>query len=141
MNPALRNAADLAGRILLAWLFLSSGLAKISDYSGTVGYMAMFGLPGFLLPPTIVVEVLAGLALIVGWQTRWAAFLLAGFTVLSAVFFHNNFADQNQMIHFWKNIALAGGLLYVVAHGAAGWALDSRRSGQAAKGNREAGFA
>ena len=84
---------------------------------------------------------LAGLALIVGWQTRWAAFLLAGFTVLSAVFFHNNFADQNQMIHFWKNIALAGGLLYVVAHGAAGWALDSRRSGQAAKDNREARFA
>jgi putative oxidoreductase len=140
MNPALRNAADLAGRILLAWLFLSSGLGKIANYSGTVSYMGMFGVPGFLLPPAIAVEVLAGLALIAGWQTRWAAFLLAGFTVVSAIFFHNNFADQNQMIHFWKNIALAGGLLFVVAHGAAGWALDARRS-KIAKSGREAQFA
>lgn len=140
MNPALRNTADLAGRILLAWLFLSSGLAKIGDYSSTVGYMAMFGLPGFLLPPAIAVEVLGSLALIVGWQTRWAAFLLAGFTVVSAVVFHANFADKNQMIHFWKNIALGGALLFVVAHGAAGWSLDARRS-KIAAGAREPQFA
>lgn len=140
MNTSLRNAADLAGRVLLAWLFLSSGVGKVADYAGTVGYMNMFGLPGFLLPPTIVVEVLAGLALAIGWQTRWAAFLLAGFTVVSAWFFHNNFADQNQMIHFWKNIAIAGGLLTVFANGAAGWALDARKP-QAVAARSERQFA
>lgn len=128
MNPALHNASDLLGRILLASLFLLSGLGKVADYSGTVGYMAMFGLPGFMLPPAIAVELLAGLALLLGWQTRAAAFLLAGFTVVSALFFHRDFGDQNQMVHFLKNISITGGLLVVFAHGAAGWALDNRKA-------------
>ena len=78
-----------------------------------------------LLPLVIAVEVLAGLAVILGWNTRLAAFLLAGFSLLSAVLFHANFGDQTQMIMFMKNLALAGGFLMIVSHGAGPWSIDN----------------
>ena len=114
------------GRVLIAIMFVMSGLSKISGYAGTQGYMESVGVPGILLPLVIVLEVAGGIAIIVGWQTRLAALALAGFCVISAVMFHANFGDQIQMIMFMKNIAIAGGFLFLVANGPGAYALDNR---------------
>ena len=92
--------------------------------------MESAGVPGMLLPLVIAVELLGGLAVIFGWHTRVAAFLLAGFSLLSAVLFHANVGDQMQMIMFMKNLALAGGFLMIVALGAGAYSLDNRRSAE-----------
>ena len=125
-ETTLRNASELSGRILLSVLFLISGLGKIGAYSGTAAYMAALGVPAALLPVVIATEVLGAIALIVGWKTRVTAFLLAGFTLLAGVLFHNNFADQIQSIMFFKNVAIAGGLLLLVANGPGALSLDRR---------------
>lgn len=117
----------LAGRVLVAHIFLLAGLQKIGNYAGTQGYMESMGVPGMLLPLVILVEVGGAIALIVGWQTRWAAAGLALFCVLSAMLFHANFSDGTQMIMFMKNLSIAGGLLFIAAHGAGAFALDIRR--------------
>ena len=114
------------GRLLISLMFVTSGLSKISGYQATQGYMEAMGVPGGLLPLVIALEVLGGLAVILGWQTRIAAFLLAGFSLLSALLFHANFGDQMQMIMFMKNLAVAGGFLMIVAHGAGAYSLDNR---------------
>lgn len=118
--------ANLAGRILLAHIFLLAGLNKITGYSGTQGYMEAMGVPGMLLPLVILLEIGGAVALIVGWQTRWAAYALALFSIVAAVIFHSNLADQIQMILFMKNWALAGGLLVLAANGAGAFSLDQR---------------
>ncbi len=118
---------NLAGRILLALIFLMAGLNKIGGYAGTQGYMESHGVPGALLPLVILVEVGGALALIVGWQTRIAAWALAGFTLLAALLFHNDFGNQMQLIMFMKNLAITGGLLVVAANGAGAFSLDARR--------------
>lgn len=127
---AVRNSttslSELAGRILLAAIFLISGLGKISAYAATAGNMTAVGVPAQLLPAVIVTEVLGAIALIVGWKTRLTAFLLAGFTLLSGLLFHSNFADQMQTIMFLKNVAIAGGLMLLVAHGAGALSVDRR---------------
>jgi len=117
---------NLAGRILLAHIFLLAGLNKISGYSGTQGYMEAMGVPGMLLPLVILLEVGGALAVIVGWQTRWAAYALALFSIVSALIFHSNLSDQIQMILFMKNLAMAGGLLVLAANGAGAFSLDQR---------------
>ena len=122
----LRNATELFGRILLACLFLLSGLGKITAYSATAGYMASVGVPGALLPLVIVMELLCSLAIILGWQTRVVSLLLAGFTLVAGALFHNNFADQIQMVMFFKNVAIAGALLMLAANGAGRLSLDRR---------------
>ena len=122
----LRNVAELGGRVLLASLFLISGLGKIGAYAGTAGYMSALGVPAALLPLVIATEVLGAIAIIVGWKTRITAFLLAGFTLLAALLFHNNFADQIQMIMFLKNVAITGAFLLLVANGAGPLSLDRR---------------
>ena len=94
--------------------------------------MESVGVPGSLLPLVIAVEILASIAVIVGWPTRLAALALAGFCVLSAIFFHTDFANQMQMIMFMKNIAIAGGFLILVAHGPGAYALDNRKPSAAA---------
>lgn len=109
--------AELAGRFLMAVPFLLSGLGKLGAYSVTAGYMSSVGVPGVLLPLVIATEVLGALAIILGWKTRSVAFLLAGFCLLTAFIFHRNFADQMQMINFFKNVSMAGGFLLLVAHG------------------------
>ncbi len=119
----MNDASALLGRILLSAIFVMSGVGKISGYEGTVGYMEQFGVPGVLLPAVIAVELLGGLAVLIGFGARWAALLLAGFTLVAAVVFHTNFADQMQMIMFMKNLAIAGGLLLLFAHGAGRYAL------------------
>lgn len=123
---ALQSLAAPVGRLFISFIFLYSGLGKITGYAGTQGYMEAMGVPGALLPLVIAVEVLGGLAVLLGWHTRLAAFLLAGFSLLSALLFHANFADQGQMINFMKNVAIAGGFLMIVAHGAGAYALDNR---------------
>jgi putative oxidoreductase len=120
------NLAWLGARVLLATLFLVTGVGKLGAYDATAGYMASVGVPGALLPLVIATEVLGALAIIVGWKTRIVAFLLAGFTLLSALIFHNNFADQIQMIMFLKNLSIAGGLLLLVVHGAGRISVDQR---------------
>lgn len=96
----LQNVAELTGRVLLAAIFLITGVAKIGAYAGTVAYMASLGVPGALLPPVIATEVLGAIAIIVGWKTRVTALLLAGFTLLAGLIFHRNLGDQIQMIMF-----------------------------------------
>lgn len=121
-----QSLAAPTGRILISLIFVISGLKKIAGYAGTQGWMESMGVPGALLPLVIALEVLGGLAVILGWHTRLAAFLLAGFSLLSAVLFHANFGDQMQMIMFMKNLALAGGFLMIVSHGAGPWSIDNR---------------
>ncbi|HEV8332812.1 MAG TPA: DoxX family protein [Steroidobacteraceae bacterium] len=126
-NPALfRDLSELSGRILLGAIFLISGLGKIGAYAGTAGYMASVGVPGALLPAVIALEVLGAIAIIIGWKTRIAAVLLAGFTLLAGVLFHSNFGDQIQMIMFLKNVAITGGFLLLAANGAGALSLDRR---------------
>ena len=100
----------------------------MSAYAGTQQYMESMGVPGVLLPMVILLEVVAGLALLLGWQTKIMAAMLAGFSIMAAVIFHANFADQMQMILFMKNISIAGGLLMLVSYGAGAFSLDNRKS-------------
>ena len=127
----MRDASLTAiGRLLLATLFLLSGVSKLTSAAATTAYIASAGLPlpGAAYVLTVIVEIGGGLLLLVGYQARLAAAVLAVFTLAAAMFFHNNFADQNQMIHFLKNVAITGGLLQVAAWGAGRWSLDARRS-------------
>jgi putative oxidoreductase len=129
LPSALADAAPLTGRIFLSAIFLISGVSKIAAPAATIGYIESAGLPlaplGFAL--AVIVEILGGLALIAGYRTRLVAAGLAGFTLATALAFHGDLADQNQFIHFFKNIAMAGGLLQVVAFGAGRFSLDARR--------------
>jgi len=120
------NLTGLAGRILLAVPFLLSGLGKLGAYGATAAYMSSAGVPGALLPLVIITEVGGALAIIVGWKTRTVALVLASFCLLTAITFHRNFADQNQMIHFLKNVAIAGGFLLLVANGPGPLSIDGR---------------
>lgn len=124
----MEKISQLAARVFLGHIFLLAGLSKIGAYEGTAGYMEAMGVPGGLLPLVIALEVVGGLAIIVGWKTKWASIALAVFSVVAAVIFHNNFGDQTQMIFFMKNIAIAGGFLLLVVHGAGAFSLDNYRS-------------
>lgn len=132
---ALQNPLALAGRLLLAALFLPAGISKIGGFAGTVGYIGSVGLPmpAVLAAAAIAIEILAPLALIAGFGTRIAALVLAAFTLLATVLFHNFWAmpaDQQfmQQLMFFKNIGVVGGLLVLGAWGAGAWSLDARRA-------------
>jgi putative oxidoreductase len=132
---ALQNPFSLLARLLMVALFLPAGLSKIGGFEGTVGYIASVGLPMASLGAVlaIAVEVLAPLALLVGWRTRWAALVLAVFTLVASVFFHNFWAmpaEQQfmQQLMFMKNLGVVGGLLALAAFGAGAWSLDERRA-------------
>lgn len=124
---AFDKLTELFGRILLAAIFVPAGLNKIMQYEGTQAYMAAHGVPGALLPLVIALEVLGGLAVLVGWQTRVAAIALAVFSLAAAVLFHADFGDQTQMTMFLKNLAIAGGFLILYVHGAGPLSVDARR--------------
>ena len=121
MNNLSTFAAPI-GRLLLAMMFLMSGLSKIGNFAGTQGYMDAMGVPGALLPLAIALEVLGGLAIIIGWQTKIMSVALAGFCVVSAALFHNDFSNQSEMIMFMKNVTIAGGFLLLIAHGPGAYA-------------------
>jgi putative oxidoreductase len=128
MNQSFVTAGtQLTGRALMSAIFIMAGISKIGAYAGTQGYMESAGVPGALLPLVILLEIGGGLAVLLGWKVRIAAFLLAGFSVLSALLFHANFADQTQSILFMKNVAMAGGLLFLVAGGVPAWSIDARQ--------------
>ena len=116
------------GRLLIAALFLISGLGKIAMPALTLGFIASVGLPFPLLAylVAIVIEVGGGILLILGYQSRIVAGVMAAFTVAAALGFHRDFADQNAMAHFLKNISITGGLLQIVALGAGTFSLDNR---------------
>ena len=120
------NITDLLGRILISALFFLNGIFKINNYEGTIVWMESFGMPGILLIPAIILEVLGPVLIIVGYQTRIAAALLSLFCVATAVIFHNDFSNQMQLTSFLKNIALAGGFLFLFINGARGLSLDNK---------------
>jgi putative oxidoreductase len=128
MNPAILSTTGAIGRLLLAAIFLLSGLQKLGDAAGTKAYIAAAGLPfpdlAYLV--AVVIEVGFAAALIVGYRTRTVAAVMALFTLATAFGFHANFGDPNQMIQFMKNLAITGGLLQLTALGAGPLSLDSR---------------
>ena len=117
---------DLTGRVFISGVFLLSGFSKIGNYDGTVGWMESFGLPGFLLIPAIILEIVAPILIVIGYQTRIAAGALSLFCIATAIIFHTDFSDQMQFIAFMKNLALAGGFLFLVVNGAKGYCLDKK---------------
>lgn len=131
----LGSLSALLGRAMIAWLFIPAGFAKLTGLSGAMAYTASGGLPGWFAIPALAVELLGGLAILVGWQTRWAALALAAFTLVAAVLFHyvpgqaatDPAVAMAQMLNFTKNIAIAGGLLVLAGLGAGRLALDARR--------------
>jgi putative oxidoreductase len=125
MKP-LMDLFELGGRVFIALIFVVAGYSKIGGYAGTAAYMESTGVPSLLLPLVIALELGGGLLIIAGFQTRIVAFLLSGFCLASAALFHNNFADQMQSILFMKNVAIAGGFLFLVVHGAGTFSVDGK---------------
>jgi putative oxidoreductase len=117
---------DLIARISISILFLLNGISKINNYEGTIGWMESFGLPGILIIPAIILEIIGPILIIIGFQTRIAAGALSLFCIATAIIFHNEFSDQMQLNAFLKNIALAGGFLFLVVNGAKGYCLDKK---------------
>jgi putative oxidoreductase len=113
------------GRFFISIIFVMAGLNKISGYEGAAGYIDTMGVLSGLLPLVVVLEVIGGLAIITGWKTRPVAIVLAGLSILSALIFHADFTDQNMMIMFMRNIAIVGGLLFLVTHGPSACALGN----------------
>ena len=115
------------GRLLISFMFLMSGLNKAGNYSNTSGWMESMGVSSSILPLVILLEIIGAFAIIVGWHTKITAFLLAGFSIISALIFHSDFSNQVEMIMFMKNFAIAGGFLILVANGAGNYSLDNRK--------------
>jgi len=122
----LEKYGNLLGRILISIIFLIAGINKIFNYSGTENYMHAMGVPSTLLPLVIALEIFGAIAIIVGFKTKVFAFLLAGFSIISAVLFHMNFSDQMQSVLFMKNMAIAGGFLFLLVNGAGMYSLDHK---------------
>jgi putative oxidoreductase len=130
MFDRILHYADAPARASMAAIFVLSGVSKIGAFEAAQGYMAAFGLPGALLGPTIAFEILAGLAMLFGLGARHAAFLLAGFSIITALIFHRDFGDQIQQIMFLKNVAMAGGLLLLARNGSPSLSLERVFSGR-----------
>ena len=122
----MTNILDLIGRIFISLVFLLSGFNKIGNYEGTIGWMESFSMPGIFLIPTIILEVGAPILIIIGYKVKISAALLSLFCIATAVIFHNDFSNQMQFVSFMKNIALAGGFLFLVVNGAKDFSLDKK---------------
>ena len=123
----MTNLIDLIGRFFISALFLLSAYNKIFSMDGTMSWMEGFGIPGVLLYPTIFLEIILPLFIILGYQARLSAGLLAIFCIVTAFIFHFDFTDQIQTIAFLKNIGLAGGFLFIVANGTKNWAVNREK--------------
>ena len=123
----MANLIDFIARLLISALFLISAYNKIFSIDGTMSWMEGFGIPRLLLYPTIALEIILPLFIIIGYQARIAAGLLAIFCIATAFIFHYDFVDQMQTIAFLKNLGLAGGFLFIVANGTKDWAVDREK--------------
>ena len=124
----MANILDLLGRILISALFLLSGVFKISNYDGSVDWMESFGMPEILIIPAIILEVIGPILIIIGYKARIAAGCLSLFCIVTAIIFHNDFSDQMQFTSFLKNIALAGGFLFIVVNGTKDFSIEKKFS-------------
>ena len=123
----MANVLDLIGRILISALFLISAYNKIFNLESSMSWMEGFGVPGFLIFPAIAIEIILPVLVIIGYQARLAAGILSIFCILTAFVFHFDFSNQSQLISFLKNIGLAGGFLFILAHGTKEWAVDREK--------------
>jgi len=122
----MTNILDLVARFFISLIFLLSGINKIGNYEGTVGWMESLGMPGIFLIPAIILEIVAPILIMVGYKVKISAALLSVFCVATAIIFHSDFSDQMQFISFMKNIGLAGGFLFIVVNGAKDFSLDKK---------------
>ena len=118
------HIVEVIGRIFLSALFLFNGIAKIFDYEGTIEYMENFEVPGYLISPAIIIEILFPILLIIGYKTRLSAIVLASFTILLAVIFHTDFSSQIQLTQLLKNFAIAGGFIIIFVYGPDKYSID-----------------
>ena len=123
----MSNVLDLIGRISISALFLISAYNKIFSIEGSMAWMEGFGVPGLLLYPAIILEIILPVFVIIGYQARIAAGILSVFCLVTALIFHFDFSDQMQTISFLKNIGLAGGFLFIVANGTKDWSVDREK--------------
>ncbi len=121
------NLMDFIGRVFISSVFLLSGYNKIFNFDQTVTWMEGYGVPGFLLWPTIILEIILPIFLIVGYKAQISAIVLAIFSILTGIIFHLDFSNQMQVIALLKNFGLAGGFIFIAVNGPAGWALDKKK--------------
>ena len=115
---------EIFGRIFLSAVFLIAGVNKIFNYEGTTAYMESFGVPGFLYIPAIILEILFPLLIVIGYQTKISALIMAIFSVSLAIIFHTDFSNQMQVMSFLKNFAIAGGFVIIFVNGPSRWSID-----------------
>ena len=120
----MKDLIDLISRVLISLLFLFNGYFKIINYDGSIEWMESYGVPGIFLTPAIILEIAAPILIIIGYNTRLAASLLAGFCIATAFVFHTDFSNQIQITSFLKNIALTGGFLIIAINGARKFSVD-----------------
>ena len=123
----MSNLIDFIGRLFISALFLISAYNKIFSIDGTMGWMEGFGISGFLLYPTIALEIILPLLIIIGYQARLSAGLLAIFCLVTAFIFHNDFTNQMETISFLKNVGLAGGFLFILANGTRDFSINKKK--------------
>ena len=124
----MTNILDLVGRLFISLVFLLSGINKIGNYEGSIGWMESFGMPGIFLIPAIILEIVAPILIIIGFKVKIAAALLSVFCIATALIFHTDFSNQMQFVSFMKNIALAGGFLFLVINETKGFSLERKLS-------------
>ena len=122
----MTNIIDLIGRILISALFFTNGVFKIMNYDGTVNWMEGYGVPGILIIPAIILEILGPVLIILGYKIKITAAILSVFCLATAFIFHNDFSNQMQLTSFLKNIALSGGFLLLVINGSKKFSLDKK---------------
>ena len=122
----MTNILDLLGRIFISVLFFINGIFKINNYESTIEWMDSYDLPGVMIIPAIIIEIVAPILIVIGYKTKIAAALLFLFCISTAFIFHNDFSDQMQLTAFLKNIALAGGFMFLIANGARDYSLDKK---------------
>ena len=124
----MTNILDLVGRLFISLVFLLSGINKIGNYEGSIGWMESFGMPGIFLIPAIILEIGAPISIIIGYKVKIAAALLSVFCIATALIFHTDFSNQMQFVSFMKNIALAGGFLFLVINDTKDFSLEGKLS-------------